>query len=244
MLSALPQVTPVVTDPAAPSQKHSRRRTVARRLRKIVVRCALGYGALWLLAAGGTVAASAVARHQEAPAAADRTFDGIHHFERVDPHLWRGSAPSPEGYRALARMGIGTVVDLRAEKLSAHQLALPHEAGLKVVRMQIRDGQTPTDAQVTRFVQLVRTSKEPVFVHCGAGVGRTGSMVSAYMVRSGQQTPGHALASTLAVGPPSVEQLYYIADAGREHSDQPPSVVKVLSRILDAPRRINSSLHG
>ncbi|WP_443089385.1 fused DSP-PTPase phosphatase/NAD kinase-like protein [Yinghuangia sp. ASG 101] len=33
-------------------------------------------------------------------------------------HVWRGSAPGDEGYRALASMGIRTIVDLRAEHRS------------------------------------------------------------------------------------------------------------------------------
>ncbi|WP_443032618.1 hypothetical protein [Streptomyces sp. BA2] len=33
--------------------------------------------------------------------------------------MWRGAAPSPEGYRSLVRLGFATVFDLRAERLSA-----------------------------------------------------------------------------------------------------------------------------
>ncbi|MFC8093870.1 hypothetical protein [Streptomyces sp. NPDC057301] len=51
----------------------------------------------------------------------------MNHFQPVDSdgRLWRGSAPSPAGYRALANMGITTVVDLRAENLSAAKPAEP-----------------------------------------------------------------------------------------------------------------------
>ncbi|WP_420907495.1 fused DSP-PTPase phosphatase/NAD kinase-like protein, partial [Streptomyces scabichelini] len=36
--------------------------------------------------------------------------------------------------------------------------------------MPIRDGQTPTNQQVDRFLRTVASSTGPVFVHCGAGV--------------------------------------------------------------------------
>ncbi|MHA5049933.1 fused DSP-PTPase phosphatase/NAD kinase-like protein [Streptomyces sp. SD15] len=84
-------------------------------------------------------------------------MQGIHHFQRVDTRgtLWRGGAPSPAGYRALARLGFVAVVDLRAEDLTAAQLAAPGKAGLDVVRLPVRDGQTPTPRQVERFLDLV-----------------------------------------------------------------------------------------
>lgn len=112
-------------------------------------------------------------------------MQGIHHFQPVDTEgrLWRGAAPSRDGYRALARLGFTTVVDLRAEDLTAAQLTEPRRAGLDVTRLPIRDGQTPTPAQVRRFLDVVASAAGPVFVPNGAGVGRTGTMAAAYLVR-------------------------------------------------------------
>ncbi|WP_406215152.1 hypothetical protein [Streptomyces canus] len=44
-----------------------------------------------------------------------------------------------------------------------------------------------------------------MFVHCGAGVGRTGTMAAAYLVKTGEQSS--AVRRNLAVGPPSIEQI-------------------------------------
>ncbi|MBT2488467.1 dual specificity protein phosphatase family protein [Streptomyces sp. ISL-96] len=167
---------------------------------------------------------------------------GINHFKAVDDHLWRGSAPGEAGYRELAARGVHTVVDLRAEKLSAEQLAVPHKAGLNVVRMPIRDGQTPTNDQVTSFLKTVKSSDSPVFVHCGAGVGRTGSIAAAYVVNTGEATSKQAALRNLAVGPPSIEQAWYALSSGRDERSQPPAAVEAFSRIFDAPRRIMASL--
>ena len=156
--------------------------------------------------------------------------------------LWRGAAPSPSGYRALAGLGITTVVDLRAEDLSAPQLAEPGKAGLKVVHLPIRDGQTPTAQQVRRFLDVVASSSGPVFVHCGAGVGRTGTMAAAYLVRTDKQSPSTAVLRNLAVGPPSIEQIYYGLSLGQGRVDQPPLPVVAVSRLVDAPRRMWSWL--
>jgi hypothetical protein len=47
---------------------------------------------------------------------------------------------------------------------------------------------------------------------------------------------------TVAVGPPSIEQVYYVLNVSRGDSDQPPDWVRGISRLLDAPRRIKASL--
>lgn len=215
------------------------RRRLTRRALKTVGACVLGYTVFWLTSALGVLAVSAWAG-EHAPS--DGELAGIRHFQQVDERLWRGSAPSEAGYRALVAHGIHTVVDLRAEDLSAAALAQPERAGLHVVRMPIRDGQTPDGRQVDQFLRVVADARGPVFVHCGAGVGRTGSMTAAYLVRTGQATPGQAALRTVAVGPPSLEQIYYVLSADRNASRQPPGVVSLVSRLADAPRRIKASL--
>ncbi|MET9453718.1 dual specificity protein phosphatase family protein [Streptomyces canus] len=203
---------------------------------------ALGYLALWATGALGILAVSYWAREETPAPAGTRTVQGVHNFQPVDTEgrLWRGAAPSPAGYRALAGMGITTVVDLRAEDLSAAQLAEPAKAGLDVVRLPIRDGQTPKSAQVQRFLEVVARSSGPVFVHCGAGVGRTGTMAAAYLVKTGERSSTWAVRRNLAVGPPSIEQIYYGLNLSPNKAEQPPLSVVAISRLVDAPRRMAS----
>ncbi|MGP3982132.1 protein-tyrosine phosphatase family protein [Streptomyces sp. KR80] len=197
----------------------------------------LGYLALWLTGVLGTLAATAASRQFEPQGI---RMSGINHFEKVDDRMWRGSAPGRAGYEALADKGFDTVIDLRAENLTAQQIAGPEKAGLKLERIPIRDGQTPTEAQVSRFLRAVEESDGPVFVHCGAGVGRTGSITAAYLVRTEQADAKEAVVRTLAVGPPSPEQIYYVLNLTKEASEQPPLPIQAISRLVDAPRRIMS----
>lgn len=156
----------------------------------------------------------------------------------VDSRVWRGAAPDTAGYRELAAAGVRTIIDLRAESgidVSEHELAA---LGLDLVRMPIRDGQTPTPAQVDTFLQAVSASDGLTFVHCGAGVGRTGAMVAAYRVASGEATGVEAARRNLSVGPPSLEQIVFAMSLEPGEREQPNPVVVAVSRALDAPRRL------
>ncbi|WP_106971749.1 protein-tyrosine phosphatase family protein [Streptomyces xylophagus] len=209
---------------------------------KFLLVIVLGYVALWATGALGVLALSYWAREETPAPPGTRTVQGIHHFQPVDTEgkLWRGAAPSPAGYRELTRLGFTTVVDLRAEDLTAAQLAEPRKAGLDVVRLPIRDGQTPTAVQVQGFLDVVAAAPGPVFVHCGAGVGRTGTMAAAYLVRTGEESSARAVRRNLAVGPPSIEQIYYALSLGSGRPEQPPLPVVAVSRLVDAPRRMLS----
>ena len=172
----------------------------------------------------------------------DRPADvrGVEHLRAVDDKVWRGDAPSREGYAGLAKAGVTTVVDLRAERDIEPPLDLLRDLGLTRVALPVRDGQTPTPEQVRAFQRVVAESPGLVYVHCGAGVGRTGSMAGAYLVSAGDDA-GDALLRNLSVGPPSVEQIWYVARSDGS-LQQPPLPVRALSRVLDAPRRTWSNL--
>ncbi|WP_133910201.1 protein-tyrosine phosphatase family protein [Streptomyces sp. NBC_00582] len=232
----------VLTAPPPPPAPHPalRKRPVTRRVLRVLIAVVIGYLALWAVGAGGVAAASYWVREETPAPAGTHAVQGIHHFQPVDAkgRLWRGAAPSPAGYRALAGLGFTTVVDLRAEDLSASRLAEPRNAGLTVVRLPIRDGQTPRPEQVRRFLTAVAQAPGKVFVHCGAGVGRTGTMAAAYLVETGQESPAAAVRRNLAVGPPSIEQIYYGLHLERREAEQPPLAIVAVSRLVDAPRRM------
>lgn len=162
---------------------------------------------------------------------------GIKNLTEVDAGMWRGSAPSRAGYAALAEEGVTTIVDLRAEDLHFETRYI-ESLGMDLVRIPIRDGQAPSPDQVAQFLGTVRGSGGIVYVHCGAGVGRTGTMAAAYLVKEKGVSPMSALARNLAVGPPSLEQITYVGGLEADSPTRANSVFTALSRVLDAPRRI------
>jgi hypothetical protein len=166
------------------------------------------------------------------------TSEGISNFEEVDDRLWRGAAPTDDGYRWLASEGVTTVVDLRPED-EPNQVLLA-ELGIDFIRIPIRDGQTPSQSQTTKFLESVQESPGITFVNCGAGVGRTGAMAATYLVETGQENPRDAIWRNLSVGPPSLEQLAYADRLDGEGTPIPDAAIVAASRTLDAPRRMLS----
>ncbi|QFG20476.1 tyrosine-protein phosphatase [Actinomadura sp. WMMB 499] len=220
------------------------------RVRRVLGWTVAGYAASWLLTSAAMLLLSERARAgvHRVPA------PGVAKFARLDARVWRGAAPTAAGHRWLRAEGVRTIVDLRAEAPRVREpphidTAAPPGAGgpdVAVVRIPIRDGQAPSPEQVRRFLEIVEHTRHPVFVHCGAGVGRTGSMVAAYLVAAGADA-GAATARSLAFGPPTLEQLAFMRgldDLDVSAARRPPRAVVAFSRIADSPRRARARLRG
>lgn len=230
-----PAAPPATAGPARTGRpRRSRRRRAASGLRWV----ALALAATLVLGNLAVLGASLLARRVVDPHPVPVAVEGVAKLGVVSPRVWRGAAPQVEGYRSLAAAGVTTVVDLRAEDDAAALDGQAEAAGLQVVHLPIRDGQLPTAQQVAAFEQVVATSSGTVFLHCGAGVGRTGAMAAAHLVGSGQAGGAEALARNLAVGPPSLEQVVFAARFEAGEVGRPPLPVVALSRFLDAPRRL------
>ena len=214
----------------------SSRRSTPRRVGRVVARSALGLVAALLLANLAILGTSLAL--QAAAADPAITAEGVHNLRVVDDRVLRGAAPSASGYRTLAGQGVATVIDLRAEEDLDVPVALLDELGVELVSLPIRDGQTPTEDQVRAVLDAVERADGLVYLHCGAGVGRTGAMAAAYLVATGQRSRAQVLRANLAVGPPTVEQLFYASFLHTDDFEQPPVFVTATSRFLDAPRRL------
>ena len=199
----------------------------------------LAAGAVFLIVGNLVILGASLWARETSPTVSPSELQGIDNLRAVDAEVWRGAAPTSDGYRNLAKAGVATVVDLRAEEGLDADFELVRELGMNLVHIPIRDGQAPSTEEVAAFLDATRgAGGGKVFIHCGAGVGRTGAMVGAYQIASGETRPTGALRQNLAVGPPSLEQMAFVAglDAGRV--EKPGPVLTAVSRVLDAPRRI------
>jgi protein tyrosine/serine phosphatase len=98
---------------------------------------------------------------------------------QVSPTLYRGAQPEAAGMRELQRLGVKTVINLRAfhsdrDEIGTNNLALEN------IPMKTWH---PEKEQVVRFLALVTdTNRAPLFVHCQHGADRTGLMCAIYRV--------------------------------------------------------------
>lgn len=169
---------------------------------------------------------------------------GVGNFRRVDHRLWAGGQPDAGGYRELARRGVSVVVDLRtgaSDDPTEDDPSLLSALGIEYRRLPVPDGHAPGREHVRRFLGVVERATGVVFVHCGAGVGRTNAVQAAYLASTGKDP---SLSRLVAVGPMTLEQAWVVAAARAGDPGSPNPVVRRLSEVLDAPRRGLSRLRG
>jgi protein-tyrosine phosphatase len=203
---------------------------------RLVARVLIGF-VLFLVVGNAAILGSTLFFRFVTPASA-ADAEGIDNVHHVDDKVIRGAAPSRAGLRDLAGAGVTTVIDLRAEAdLTSHDDLLA-ELGMERFHLPIRDGQLPNEDQATELLRIIGEAPGRVFLHCGAGVGRTGAMTAWYLNVTGQTEGVQALRHNLSVGPPSLEQIVFSVGTAHGEYQRPGAGITVLSRVLDGPRRI------
>lgn len=135
---------------------------------------------------------------------------------------------------ALAGQGVTLLVNLHERPHAPERLA-PH--GLTSVHVPLRDFSTPTPEQLERTVQLIEdalSQEQRVAVHCGGGLGRTGTVLACYLVSRGE-TADAAIVRVRRLRPGAIETQGQVqAIHAFSARVQPPSPG---GRIADPPTR-------
>lgn len=117
---------------------------------------------------------------------------------------------SDAALRELADRGVTLLVNLHERPHSPELLA---RHGLTEVHLPVPDFTPPAPEQLERGVAVLQqavASERKVAVHCGGGLGRTGTLLACYLVKGGLN-PSQAIARVRAVRPGSVETPAQVA---------------------------------
>jgi protein-tyrosine phosphatase len=107
-------------------------------------------------------------------------------LDRVDGRLWVGGHIAPRHYPRLAALGIGCVVDVRAERCDDEGLLAAQ--GMRLLHLPAPDRYALPVEALIRGVQWalpLMAQGHQVFCHCEHGVGRGPSMALVILVAQG-----------------------------------------------------------
>jgi protein tyrosine/serine phosphatase len=134
----------------------------------------------------------------------------IKNFGQMDERFYRGARPKEDDYKALAAIGINTVIDL-TDNSKEYEKPAVEAAGLRYVNIPMVDKSYPSIHQVNEFLKVVddpATGK--FFLHCAGGRHRTGVMGAVYRFNHDQWNLDQAMA----------EMNQYDFDSGWGHGKQ------------------------
>lgn len=104
----------------------------------------------------------------------------IGNFGQMDENYYRGAQPLAADYSSLADLGVKTVVDLRNDPMEYAKAAV-EAAGMTYINLPMSGWKKPKDADIAQFLKLANDpATGKMFVHCKAGIHRTGITAAIY----------------------------------------------------------------
>ncbi len=118
------------------------------------------------------------------------TLEGVPNLYKVTDTLYRSAQPTSDGMQNLKKMGIKTVVNLRAIHSDRNEIG---DSGLNYEHIRMKAWH-PEEEDVVRFLQIATDPKRtPILVHCMYGADRTGTMCALYRITVQHWTKEEAL---------------------------------------------------
>ena len=144
----------------------------------------------------------------------------LRNFSWVIPHRLAGMALPTGAYwshdagdarteltrdlQLLKRQGVNAVVSLTPEPLDIRTL---RQFGMESLHLPVEDMSPPSVEQMLQFARFVDgRPTSAIVIHCSAGIGRTGSMLAAYLIWTGTD-PESAINRIRRLRPGSIETI-------------------------------------
>ncbi len=127
------------------------------------------------------IGSSALAEEFNRPSewAVQMQLQGVDNLYKINDNLYRSAQPTKQGMKNLKKMGIKTIINIRAFHSDADEMTgtglLDEELSVKTWHIE--------DEDVIRVLRIIRQKENgPFLIHCQHGADRSGIMIAMYRI--------------------------------------------------------------
>ena len=124
-------------------------------------------------------------------------MEGVSNLHRISPTLYRSEQPTALGMKNLEKLGIRTVINLRAFNDDKNEVK---GTSLRTERVKILTWRIDDKHVIEVMRMLKKAENGPFLIHCQHGADRTGLMSAMYRVLEQGWTPEDALTELIDGG--------------------------------------------
>lgn len=106
-------------------------------------------------------------------------------MDQIAPGVWRSNHPPAGRFKRLKKMGIRTILTLRAEDHTVYhrrEVQLCQAQGITLEGVILNARRAPEAEPLIRALDILRQAERPVMFHCKSGADRAGLVAALYLL--------------------------------------------------------------